>query len=263
MIMTMCRSVDGRRIGAEMKFVQKSGSTPLKEGLAAYERDDYSTALKVLRPMAINGEAIAQVVLGAMYITGRGVPEDRAEGIRWYRKAADQGHANAQNVLGDIFRSEGDDFVAQQWYRRAAEQGHAEAQFSLGNSYGYPGEDSQLKEDQDESIMWIRKAADQGHSDAQYTLALVLEGKAKYSESAKWYRRAADRGHTDAQYKLGRMYETGSGVQRDVVRACKWFILAALSRDPAAIADRGSIAAYMTTAEIAEAKRLAREWKPK
>ena len=64
-----------------------------------------------------------------MYASGEGVPEDDAEAARWYRLAADQGHADAQNNLGLKYASgEGvveDDAEAVRWYRLAADQGLA------------------------------------------------------------------------------------------------------------------------------------------
>ncbi len=54
----------------------------------AYERGDYDTALKELRPLADQGDATAQNSLGNMYFFGRGVPQDYDKAIRWYRLAA-------------------------------------------------------------------------------------------------------------------------------------------------------------------------------
>ena len=68
-----------------------------------------------------------------MYATGRGVPEDDAEAVRWYRLAAEQGYAGAQNNLGIMYATgrgvPEDDAEAVRWYRMAAEQGEADAQF--------------------------------------------------------------------------------------------------------------------------------------
>ncbi len=69
------------------------------EGVAAYKRGDYATALEELRPLAEQGDAKAQFYLGAMYAKGKGVPQDYAEAVKWYRKAAAQGLAEAQNNL--------------------------------------------------------------------------------------------------------------------------------------------------------------------
>ena len=73
------------------------------------------------------------------YDTGEGVPQDDAEAVIWYRRAAEQGHAGAQYSLGrmyDIGRgAPEDDAEAVRWFRLAAEQGHAGAQYSLGLMY--------------------------------------------------------------------------------------------------------------------------------
>lgn len=65
---------------------------------------DHAEAVKWYRKAAEQGEAVAQSNLGMMYDQGRGVPQDYAEAIRWYSKAADQGVANAQNNLGVMYR---------------------------------------------------------------------------------------------------------------------------------------------------------------
>jgi TPR repeat protein len=76
-----------------------------------------------------------------------------------------------------------------------------------------------------------------------------------------WYRKAADQGVIDAQFNLGIMYVYGSGVQ-DYVQAHMWWNLAAVSGDEDAIKNRDKVAKKMTPAQIAEAQKLAREWKP-
>ncbi len=60
-------------------------------GCDAYERGDYDTALKEFRPLAEQGEAVAQWSLGIMYERGRGVPQDYVQAYRWYTLAASQG----------------------------------------------------------------------------------------------------------------------------------------------------------------------------
>ncbi len=64
---------------------------PYEDAATAYYKGDYATALRVLRPLAEQGEAQAQNNLGAMYAKGQGVPQDYAAAIVWYRKAAEQG----------------------------------------------------------------------------------------------------------------------------------------------------------------------------
>ncbi|MCH8098520.1 MAG: sel1 repeat family protein [Proteobacteria bacterium] len=59
------------------------------EGVVAYNRGDYATALREWRPLAEQGDAEAQFNLGLMYYKGRGVPQDYAEAVKWYRLAAE------------------------------------------------------------------------------------------------------------------------------------------------------------------------------
>ncbi len=75
----------------------------LKAGGEAYERGDYATALTEFRPLAQQGNAVAQFSLGVMYLEGRGVPQDDAEAVRWHRQAAEQGLAEAQFSLGGMY----------------------------------------------------------------------------------------------------------------------------------------------------------------
>jgi TPR repeat protein len=86
----------------------------------------------------------------------------------------------------------------------------------------------------------------------------------------KWCRRSAEQGWAEAQYILGALYVQGKVVPQNYVQAHKWLNLAA-SGFPAsdqegrekAIQLRDSLAAKMTPAQVAEAQRLAQEWKPK
>ena len=59
-------------------------------------------SLDELRALAEQGDAEAQFSLGIMYDSGRGVPQDATEAIRWYRLAADQGFADAQQPRGHV-----------------------------------------------------------------------------------------------------------------------------------------------------------------
>ena len=112
---------------------------PLEDGQAAYNRGDYATALKLLRPLAEQGNANAQNNLGWMYDQGDGVTQDFKEAAKWYRSAAEQGLHEAQYNLGVMYfqgRGIPSDFrEALKWYRRAATQGDAKAQYNLGFMY--------------------------------------------------------------------------------------------------------------------------------
>ena len=72
------------------------------KGLKAAQSGDFATALKEWKPLAEQGDAVAQSNLGVMYEKGKGVTQDYAEAVKWYRKAAEQGNASAQLNLRDL-----------------------------------------------------------------------------------------------------------------------------------------------------------------
>lgn len=76
---------------------------PLEDAQAAFERGDYATALKLMKPLAAQGNAVAQTRLGIMYENGQGVPQDYDKAVKWYRLAATQGYATAQSNLGGMY----------------------------------------------------------------------------------------------------------------------------------------------------------------
>ena len=113
-------------------------------------------------------------MLGVMYANGRGVLRDYKAAAEWFRRAAEQGVAEAQFILGQMCRTgEGvpqDYKAAAQWSRRAAEQGHADAQYNLGGMYaigrGVPQDDVYAH-------MWANIAASGGDKDAVELLNLT------------------------------------------------------------------------------------------
>src|SRR6201994_4207049 len=75
----------------------------LRDGVAAYNRQDYVRASNVFIPLAERGVAPAQTWLGFMFQTGRGVPQNYTEAAMWYRRAAEQGDSLAQYSLGLLY----------------------------------------------------------------------------------------------------------------------------------------------------------------
>ena len=73
-----------------------------RKGLDAYSKSDYTTALREIKPLAEQGNADAQSLLGIMYEFGQGVPENIKTALKWYRLAADQGVARAQKRYGEL-----------------------------------------------------------------------------------------------------------------------------------------------------------------
>ncbi len=84
-----------------------------------------------------------------------------------------------------------------------------------------------------------------------------------YDTALKGFRPLAEQGDAAAQYFLGVMYAKGHGSTKDYVLAHMWFSLAAARGDKVAIKTRDTLEEFMTPDQIAEAQRLAREWKAK
>ncbi len=129
---------------------------------------------------------------GDRHYYGQGVRKNLPLALRWYRKAADLGHAAAQNRLGWMYEKgegvEADYSEAVKWYRRAAEQGHVNAMNDLGYMYR------------------------QGWGATQ-----------SYSEALRWFRKAAEKYDSYAEYNMGQMYENGWGVAKDLEEGIRWF----------------------------------------
>ena len=111
----------------------------IDEGLAAYERGDYATALQEWAPLANQGDAEAQYFLGHMYAEGQGVPRQYGKAAVWFRQAAEQGNGYGQFALGYLYDKgigvAQDEAEAARWYRKSAEQGITVAQNNLGIMY--------------------------------------------------------------------------------------------------------------------------------
>ena len=165
---------------------------------------------------------------------------------------------------------------AAEWFRRAAEQGHAEAQYSLGSLYNRWGTTKHAGED----AYWTRKAAEGGHAVAQFLLGKMYskgDGVPQNArEAARWSRKAAEQGHAEAQRNLGVLYAKGIGVPQDTVQAYAWVSLAAAQRQWlmalgnqrerfAPFVTRGAtriladLQRDMSPPQIAEAQKLSRE----
>ena len=133
------------------------------------------------------------------------VPVTYPEAMQWYERAAGEGVADAQFLLGRMletgrFRAR-DPAAAAGWYEKAASQGHALAQFRLGTMYEAG---LGIAVDPARAQGWYRKAAAQGMGEAQYNLGqLLLDGtdRAAHIEAAIWLSRAADGGINAAAAK--------------------------------------------------------------
>lgn len=158
-------------------------------GAKAFGDNDYVAALAAWQPLADEGHLRAQFGIAVIYENGGGgVEVDIDKAIALYRNAAEQGLADAQYNLGNLYRS--------------------------GRG---------IEKDPWRAVFWYLKAAIQNMPLAQFNLALSYEtgnGTAKnYTVAAKWYRRAVKQGDVPAMLGLAALYRDGLGVARDHVAA--------------------------------------------
>ncbi len=159
----------------------------------------YSEFVRRYINAAIKGNVGAQATLGYFYEIGEHVEVDLRESIRWYEKAASNGHLQATLRLAEIEIAAGNGKAGVSWYEKAAIQGDMDAQAMLGYFY-QTGE----------------------HVTADLAVAI------------KWYLAAADQDHIAAQNNLGRLYQIGEGVAKDLDQAIYWYERAAKNGSDAA-----------------------------
>ena len=184
------------------------------------------------------------IVVGVVFILATPVWADFQAGIEAYERG------DYDTALGE--------------WRPLAEQGDAQAQFTLGEMYGMG---HGVAQDYGETVRWFRLAAEQGYTPARFFLGTMYElgqGVAKdYQEAVQWYRLTADQGYAQAQFFLAIRYCSGEGMSKDDVLAHMWATLAAGQGHEEAVKLRDTLESLMLPAQLAQAQRLAREWKAK
>jgi uncharacterized protein len=192
----------------------------------------------LLQTAAAQGDLESEDALAQMYEVGMfGLPKDPGQALTWYRKAAERGDVRAESALAQRYGMgldiPKDDVQAAFWNRKAAQQGDMLAQIELAGDYetgrGVPADEAQ---------------------------------------AVAWYLKAAQQGYPDAQRKVGTAYALGKGVPQDNAQAYMWLAIALSSakpddenRDAEALALK-SVAERLKPPELAQAKRMAADWKP-
>jgi len=176
-----------------------------------------------------DGNPLDQLILAAMYDKGKGTPKNNKKAFVWYKKAANQGLADAQNYLAFMY-----------------EQGRGTDQ------------------DYRKAIKWYKKAAEHGYANTQYNLALMYhQGRGTnqdYKKAIKWYKKSAKQGYTDAQYNLALMYAKGQGTPESLVLAPMYYNIAAANRDKLSVKLRKEVSSKMSHSQITKAQSLAKKW---
>lgn len=235
---------------------------------------DTVKAIEWYTKAAEQGDASAHYNLGLIYHAGDGVPRDIDKATDWYVKAMMQGQKQEQRFpypgtnLGRIDRDIDvvpEDMVKTiERYTKAAEQGDASAQYNLGRSYS---NGNGVPKDIEKAIEWFTKAARQGYIDAQLVLGFSYYGgndvPKDYTKALKWFQAAAEQGDSVGQQFLGFMYQRGEAVPQNFVQAYAWFSLASAGGMHTARETQGRLEQKMTREQIAEAQRIAADFRPK
>ena len=207
----------------------------LEQGLSAFEEGKYDVAFGKLNPLSEAGVAMAQNIVGRMYLRGQGVPLDYNQALLLFRKAASQGLPNAQNNLGVMYAAgqgvQQDHKQAIVWFREAANQGYALAMNNLADMYM---KGLGVNPDKAEANRWRAEARNAGFSgkkdiveiktvgDNEYKKGLESYYRWEFTEAARLFVEAAKKGHPEAQLILGIMYKHGQGVLKDETQGRYW-----------------------------------------
>ena len=151
--------------------------------------------------------------------------KDAKQAIYWLNKSAAQGNLDAVAMLGRVYMDNGDPDTAVKYYRKAAEQGHEAACENLAMAYGMG---DGVPEDKVEAHKWFLKAAELGSAFAQYIAGNnYFNGigvEENPNEAMRWFDKAAHQGQPNAQFMMDQFYEIG---REEIVEAKKWYRLAA------------------------------------
>ena len=198
----------------------------LLDAVAALRRGETPAAVATIKRLADKGLADAQLEYG-LILWKAATEGRREEAVRWFQKAADQGHLIAMHNLGHAYWTgegvERSDSLGDFWMLKAAKGG-------LARSQGEIGRRAINRNEFESARQWLELGADQGDAQSKYNLAKLLEdalgGPRDEQRAADLYREAAMQGHDLATANLGAMYMDGRGERRNHVEAAKWFLIA-------------------------------------
>ncbi len=209
-------------------------------GYLALRAGDYKTAISEYKSSALGGDQVALESLGHAYLEfARATSRSRGDyksiveaGIRDLLPFAEEGKAEAEYALGNLYEFQSKDLEAARWLRRAADREHAMAQWQLGSMYliGRVGSEG-VDQDFYQARRLFERAANNGEPLGMTDLGrLYANGKGvakNYSVAIKWFERAIEKRDRGALVALGSMYETGKGVSKDKERANEFYRKAA------------------------------------
>jgi TPR repeat protein len=197
------------------------------DGMRAWRSGNHEAAMRILLPIAEEGDAAAQNAIGEILISDAltptpaprhaWAPRNDTEAAAWFRKAAFQGFPRAQVNLGFMLEETGRTAArkeAARWYRCAAEQGFAAGQHHLARHYE-TGDG--LPRDLGKAVFWYVKAINQNFAASQYAFGrLRRDGiglPRNTAEAFRLFRQAASQGFEEAQDALEEMFQANSAAR--------------------------------------------------
>lgn len=273
-------------IVAALALVHPAPATagPIEDAIAAYDRQDYEEAIRILEPLALEGDARAQSKLAWLYYGGS--DDEQRKSFMLWQKAAAQGLAEAQFYLGHVYYS--GMVLSESWeelvpvdrvrglelFHKAAEQGYVAAKLKLGNL---------LMDTRDfaGAAKWflsIAEAAEPGSAD--FYLSANALGEAynrsdNYTEALKWHQaiiQTAEPGSYEfyrAAENIGYTYLSDPDTPNRYMMAHMWYGIAVEfggqdNYDPhgfyKALSAQNAMAEHLTPEQIAEAQAMAEGW---
>lgn len=238
---------------------------------------DALEAMKWYR-LAADKDSLSAYNVGKLYYyKTTGIPQSYPESMKWFQKAQKEGSVGAEYYLGLMYLRgqsvEKNCNTAMTMFKESAERGNRNAQFTLALIYESSKnliETCNVSFDDTLAFQWYKKAAEQQLPQAEYSLGTLYRyGKGtekNYFESKKWLLKAADQGLFEAQIALGILY---AEAENDYVEGYKWLSVG-ISRVPpqemyihSLVTHKlQSVSTKMTPQQIAEAKKLARDFTP-
>ena len=194
-----------------------------------------SSEVKALMAKAEAGDADAQFRVAGAFDSGKGAPRDAKEAMKWYRMAADQGMAEAQNSIGSLLQAEKRYAEALPWYEKAAGQGDVQATNNLA-----------------------------------YLHDLGLGVPQDRRKGFELYMRAAELGWAEAMWNIANMYGAGQLGEKDMVNACVWAMRARRFTAPEQVQLQNylnrmvpQLQRLLTAEQLAECEQKWGGWEPK
>jgi TPR repeat protein len=179
--------------------------------------------------------AEAQYLIGYLHEQGRGVKQDNAEALNWYRAVADNNdHVNAQYSIAQLYRSGGrgrgvtqNNEIAVEWYSKAANNGHSTVEYDMGICYQ---DGIGVAPDAHQALEWFRMASNNNCAISENKMGVIYQFggyglEIDYKKALLYYNEVLNHGKEkgNADSNLRRMYSKGTDVDQDYTKAVEYF----------------------------------------